>query len=295
MPVMQYEKLMRLASNTVLVTEWLARRERATSFCARAALLRASRGRSTPRYTVRRSAAIVLAALFLSCLSEAGLAEAFVPARLIELEGARDLECPDNDRESSVLFCQVIVDHLGEVANESGTFCVGNSRFDSRRARILRNRIVRSKFDPAQIDDEAVSVHLSLRAGYQQDGDECNVVVVPNLGYQQDEFGLDYIEPQEVLTDGGWLERMRRKERGLLFLTGIRRERSSRVMFVMSVAVDENGVASDSRLDVNEFSTRPDEQARAARELQYSQFVPGFVDEKPASARHYFLFYYPYE
>ena len=73
------------------------------------------------------------------------------------------------------------------------------------------------------------------------------------------------------------------------------KEKSSRVMFVMSVAVAEDGVASDPRLDVNEFSTRPDEQARAARELQYSQFVPAFVDDKPVSARHYFLFYYAYE
>jgi hypothetical protein len=133
------------------------------------------------------------------------LAQSFAPARLVGLQGRDDLRCPTVDRQSPVLFCQVVIDAHGKARDDQSTHCFGNLANDLTRARDLRGKILKSEFAPAQIDGEPVEVYASFRVSFSPNGKACEISVYPNFGTQQDEFGLDYFAPQEIYTHGGWL------------------------------------------------------------------------------------------
>lgn len=218
-------------------------------------------------------------------LSDVAAPQSFVPARLSSLADKEDLTCPA-DEPRTVIFCQAVVEESGAVASVQGTSCFADKRSDSRRAEVLRSKVLQSEFAPARIDGVPVKVHLSFRAFFLKDGDACNVVVVPNLGYQYDELGLDFFAPQEIHTDGGWIESIPIRnrnwggERGFIVREG--------VAFVMSVAVDELGRASDGNVELNAFAPESSVQL-AVQALEQSRFIPAFVEGRPHSARYFEL------
>jgi hypothetical protein len=214
------------------------------------------------------------------------LAQSFAPARLVGLQGRDDLRCPTVDRQSPVLFCQVVIDAQGKARDDQSTHCFGNLANDLTRARDLRGKILKSEFAPAQIDGEPVEVYASFRVSFSPNGKACEISVYPNFGTQQDEFGLDYFAPQEIYTHGGWLGTVPESEQRWL-------ERPARgIAFSMSVAVDDRGHASDGRVEGNNFA--PVETVnRAVKALETSRFVPLFVNGAPRPGRYFEFMYLP--
>ncbi len=217
---------------------------------------------------------------------DGALAQSFAPARLVRLQGIDDFRCPVLNRQSPVLFCQVIVDDGGNARQDSSTHCFGGLPDDIRRAQALRAQILRSEFEPARIDGKAVEVYASFRVLFSPKDNACDITVFPNLGTQQNEFGLEYFAPQEIYTDGGWLGRIPESQRFW------RTSNSRGKAFSMSVAVDEVGRASDARVEDNNFA--PDESVnRAVQALEMSRFVPLIMDGEPRPGRYFEFMYLP--
>lgn len=217
---------------------------------------------------------------------EAALAQSFAPARLVTLQGIDDLRCPVLPRQSPVLFCQVIVDVGGNARDDESTHCFGGLPDDIRRAQALRANVLRSDFESAKIDGEAAEVYASFRVSFSPTGKTCDIAVFPNLGTQQDEFGLDYFAPQEIYADEGWLGRIPESQR--FWRTSNKRG----MAFSMSVAVDELGQASDGRVESNNFA--PAESVnRSVLALERSRFVPLMVNGQPRAGRYFEFMYLP--
>jgi hypothetical protein len=193
-------------------------------------------------------------------------------------------QCPSNVRESPILTCQVVVDETGAVRDEPSTHCFGKlGGDDRRRADTVRRNLLRSRFEPARIDGEGVKVYASLRVSFVEINGLCDVTVYPNLADRQSAVAADYFAPQEIMTDGGWmgaLEAPLRSKGGSY----------NGMAFVMSVAVDELGNASDGRIEANNFVLEESVQA-AVDALEKQQFIPATVDGVARPAR-YFEFLY---
>jgi hypothetical protein len=209
--------------------------------------------------------------------------QSFVPAR-VAVEAEETLSCPHDDRANDVMMCQAVVDEAGDVQSWGGTHCFGDADDDPSQERLLRQRIARWAFEPATIDGQPVEVYVSFRVVFHEQGGRCAVSILPNLGVEQDKFGVDYYAPQELYTDGGWIARTteRRWSRGRSAWTGF--------AFAMSVMVDESGNASDGRVEVNNTATQATVDA-AVRALEQSRFIPAVVDGVPRAARYYEFMY----
>jgi hypothetical protein len=213
---------------------------------------------------------------------DAARAQSFSPARLLELHGDEDAVCP----KVPELVCQVVVDETGVARTGQGTFCFGNPGEDEQRARVLNARMVHSSFEPARIDGEPVSVYASFRVFFQPRGGSCDVSVAPYL-YAREPANRSFSAPQEIVTGGSWLDRLPRNVR----LTKHGRSTwTVGVAFVMSVAVDERGRASDGRVERNN-SAPDDTLTLSVKALEQSRFVPAFENGQPISARYYELMY----
>ena len=212
------------------------------------------------------------------------LAQTFVPAHLVALAG--EPPCPSNVRESPILTCQVVVDERGDANDDDATHCFGKlGGDDSRRAYEVRQDLLRSRFTAASIDGEAVKVYASFRLLFQEIGGRCDVTVYPNLGNAQNELAENYVAPQEIFTDGGWMAEAK---------DSLRYEwRHVGMAFVMSVAVDELGNASDGRIEVNNYAFEKTVDL-AVEALERQRFIPAFVDGTARPAR-YFEFIYTHE
>lgn len=185
------------------------------------------------------------------------------------------------------MTCQVVVDETGAVSNEGSTHCFGKiGGDDRRRADTVRQNLLRSRFEPARIDGEGVKVYVSLRVAFVEINGRCDATVYPNLADEQGEAAAAYFAPQEIFTEGGWM----RAPRVPLRYAGAGRRGSSGMAFVMSVAVDERGNASDGRIEVNNFVTEESVQA-AVDALEKQQFIPATVDGTARSARYFEFFY----
>jgi hypothetical protein len=210
--------------------------------------------------------------------------QTFVAARLIELQRQDKLECPTDDQSSGVFVCQVVIDEKGKGENDRSTHCFGDRLEDRSFARELRRRIRKSEFLPASNGNGPVRVYASFQLSFQGNGEACEVDILPNLGIPQGELGLSYLAPQEIYTEEGWIGRLSESERvwQIADISGL--------AFVMSVEVDELGIPSDGRIEMNSFA--PAETAAASvRALEDSEFIPAIVDGKPVRARYYEFMY----
>ncbi len=220
----------------------------------------------------------MLAVFSLMLFSDVALAQTFEPAIMKSLRGQEDLECPASAQSSSVLFCQASVMRSGRVWPE-GTHCFGNLGSDDKRATQLRWRVLRSKFKPARVDERAVRVRVSFRVLFEANENTCNVKVIHNFGNEQDEFGMNYVAPQEIREHGTWFQRIWPPPRPFYV-------KKSGVIFAMSALVDEVGNASDVQVELENSSFEALEE-KSIRALEGSHFIPGFVNGQAHEMRYF--------
>ena len=101
--------------------------------------------RCTSKKGERSFVANTRAGAFLSLsLSDVAAPQSFAPARLSSLADKEDLTCPA-DEPSTVIFCQAVVEETGAVASVQETSCFADKRSDSRRAEVLRSKVLQSE------------------------------------------------------------------------------------------------------------------------------------------------------
>ena len=214
----------------------------------------------------------------------------FVPAHFGKGENSllANLECPKNysDEDMVGVFCQATIDTGGKVRNK-GSFCFSQNHEDRNFARDSRVALKKSTFMPASIDGVNTEVHFSFRLFFSFKDDDCNIIAVPNFGYHQDQFGVEYFSPQEVVGERTWLSRSRRLGQGV---GGEIFSNQRGIMFVMSIAVSIDGEASDARIENNRFATTRQLNASLVA-LGKSHFIPGFYKGEKTSMRYFEILY----
>ena len=174
------------------------------------------------------------------------------------------------------VYCQADVLTSGNI---NAVTCYENSPLVSMQ-KTTESALKSSTFEPATIDGKAVSVRMQLRVVYSLGGTQAPIVLLPNLGTLQAQYGTYYYAPQERLDTNDWYANYTTKERGdgkLFFAEG----KTTRVMA---------NIEADGRVEtVSTLEAALRKQADATsieNSLKKSKFIPGFVENKP-TAMHY--------
>ncbi len=174
------------------------------------------------------------------------------------------------------VYCQADVLTSGNI---NAVTCYENSPLVSMQ-KVTESALKSATFEPATIDGTAVPVRMQLRVVYSLGGTQAPIVLLPNLGTLQSQYGTNYYAPQERLDTNDWYANYTTKERGdgkLFFAEG----KTTRVMA---------NIEADGKVEtVSTIEAALRKQADAASiesSLKKSKFIPGFVENKP-TAMHY--------
>jgi hypothetical protein len=193
-----------------------------------------------------------------------------------------NLACPEPRKSDSggTVFCEARVRTDGRT-NISESFCFVPNGLDYKlRAYVFEadQTVDKAVFVPAEVDGENVEVIMPMRVVFTWDNGTCSAAAIPNWGEEGFTTDFKYFAPQEIIQDGrSWWDKvppLRWSYRG----TGI--------IFAVSVQVSEGGVASDARLEANNFGVPPEIQA-SLRFITTASFIPAFYEGKPTSMRYY--------
>lgn len=174
------------------------------------------------------------------------------------------------------VYCQADILTSGNI---NAVTCYENSPLVSMQ-NATESALKSATFEPATIDGKAVPVRMQLRVVYSLGGTQAPIVLLPNLGTLQSQYGTNYYAPQERLDTSDWYAHYTTKERGdgkLFFAEG----KTTRVMA---------NIEADGKVEtVSTIEAALRKQADAANietSLKKSKFIPGFVENKP-TAMHY--------
>ncbi|QEY14540.1 hypothetical protein D0C16_00220 [Cellvibrio sp. KY-GH-1] len=174
------------------------------------------------------------------------------------------------------VYCQADILTSGTI---NAVTCYENSPLVSMQ-NVTESALKSATFEPATIDGKAVPVRMQLRVVYSLGGTQAPIVLLPNLGTLQAQYGTNYYAPQERLDTSDWYANYTTKEHGdgkLFFAEG----KTTRVMA---------NIETDGKVEtVSTIEAALRKQADAANiesSLKKSRFIPGFVENKP-TAMHY--------
>ena len=102
------------------------------------------------------------------------------------------------------IYCQSAINALGKPI---ATQCFHKENVTNLEEQI-ESAILKLSFNPANVDDENISVRMNYRVIYQQDEVSRSVQLIPNLGSLQPKLGVNYSEPQEIIAHG-WFNRLK--------------------------------------------------------------------------------------
>jgi hypothetical protein len=170
------------------------------------------------------------------------------------------------------------------------------------------------RFVAARVDNENVRVLMNFAVYVDCSSGSCLAVAARNHGYHIERLGLDYVDPQPILDGDDWYAGFDYKLRWLRawmprISSADRRGTEDRIPYVLSVEIDENGVAAGACLYwvfAKQFA--PLGSARTAstssfvpflplltiRKIQDAiaslgrvRYVPGMIDGAPTTLRLY--------
>jgi hypothetical protein len=174
------------------------------------------------------------------------------------------------------VYCQADVMTSGDINNVN---CYENSPLISMQ-KSTESALKSATFEAAKIDDTTVPVRMQFRVIYSLNGTQNPIVMLPNLGTLQTQYGTHYVAPQERLDTNDWYVQYSTKDRG----NGKMFFADSKVTRVMA-SVESNGNVES--VNTIEAAMRKKSDANNIESaLKKSKFIPGFVDNK-ATAMHY--------
>ena len=221
--------------------------------------------------------AVILAAI----APLASYAAAYTPAKFGNAETilSKQVTLPASFGESVktvAVYCQADIMSTGNINNVD---CYENSPLVSMQ-NVTESALKSATFEPATIDGKAVPVRMQMRVVYSLGGTQAPIVLLPNLGTLQAQYGTHYYAPQERLDTNDWYANYSTKEHGsgkLFFAEG----KTTRVM----ANVEADGKVET--VSTIEAAMRKKADAESIESsLKKSRFIPGFVENKP-TAMHY--------
>ncbi len=176
-----------------------------------------------------------------------------------------------NMQDSAVVYCQSEISEKGAVVRSQ---CYDKQGRDSLVSNTEKT-IAGLSFTPAQVDGKSVPVRMSYRVGYVPQSKGVSVVLIPNLGSMQSQYGRDYVAPQERLDVSDWYQRYSEQSwvRGEAFLGDGSLSR-------VAATVSEKGETSMVRALDSERAYKRDVNL-VKNAVKRSRFIPGFVDGRP--------------
>lgn len=174
------------------------------------------------------------------------------------------------------VYCQADVLTTGDLNNVT---CYENSPQVSMQVS-TETALKSATFTPASIDGQKVPVRMQFRVVYSLTGTQAPIVLLPNLGTLQAQYGVNYYAPQERLDKGDWYVQYSSKARG-----------DAKPFFADSkvTRIMANVEASGAVESVNTIEAAARKKADADTiegALKKTRFIPGFVDNK-ATSMHY--------
>ncbi len=221
--------------------------------------------------------AVILAAI----APLASYAAAYTPAKFGNAETilSKQVTLPASFGEgvkTVAVYCQADIMSTGNINNVD---CYENSPLVSMQ-NATESALKSATFEPATIDGKAVPVRMQMRVVYSLGGTQAPIVLLPNLGTLQSQYGTHYFAPQERLDTNDWYANYSTKEHGsgkLFFAEG----KTTRVM----ANVEADGKVET--VSTIEAAMRKKADAESIESsLKKSKFIPGFVENKP-TAMHY--------
>lgn len=211
----------------------------------------------------------------------ASYAAAYTPAKFGNAEEtlSKQISLPTSFGEgvkTVAVYCQADVLTTGSVSSIN---CYENSPLVSMQ-KITESALKSATFEPATIDGKAVPVRMQLRVVYSLGGTQAPIVLLPNLGTLQAQYGTHYYAPQERLDTSDWYANYTTKEHGsgkLFFAEG----KTTRVM----ANIEANGKV-ETVSTIEAALRKQGDAANIENSLKKSHFIPGFVQDKP-TAMHY--------
>ncbi|MBK8185842.1 MAG: hypothetical protein IPK77_00465 [Cellvibrio sp.] len=174
------------------------------------------------------------------------------------------------------VYCQADVMTTGNINQVT---CYENSPLVSMQA-ITESALQSATFNPASVDGNNVPVRMQFRVVYSLNNSQAPITLLANLGTLQAQYGADYVAPQERLDQGSWYVQYSTETRG----TGKPFFADAKLTRVMATVEVNGGVESVSTIEAALRKQGEANDIQAA--LKKSQFIPGFVANKP-TAMHY--------
>jgi len=174
------------------------------------------------------------------------------------------------------VYCQADVMTTGNINQVT---CYENSPLISMQA-ITESALQSATFTPANVDGKNVPVRMQFRVVYSLNNAQAPITLLANLGTLQAQYGTDYVAPQERLDQGSWYVQYSKDTRsaGKPFFADAKLTR------VMATIEINGGVESVSTIEA--ALRRKGDADNIENALKKSQFIPGFVANKP-TAMHY--------
>ncbi len=174
------------------------------------------------------------------------------------------------------VYCQADVMTTGNINQVT---CYENSPLVSMQS-VTESALQSATFTPASVDGKNVPVRMQFRVVYSLNNSQAPITLLPNLGTLQAQYGTDYVAPQERLDQGSWYVQYSTENRG----TGKPFFANAKLTRVMATIEVNGAVESVSTIEAALRKKNDADNIESA--LKKSQFIPGFVANKP-TAMHY--------
>ena len=215
------------------------------------------------------------------------------PAQWIEGkdEFTSHLSCPAYGSEKDgvvAIYCQAEIDIRGETTS---SLCFSKP-VDSnhRHLRATRRAYRKVNYSPATINGEPVEVLAYASAYFVTKGGNCTAFGFPNWGLSANALGsTDYISPQEISHDGGWVG----KTQSMMRAARPRFLNRAGTAFSFSADISNGGAASNVRIVSNPIGLSEDELEQVVGAYSDSSFIPGHLDGEPQAMPILEVFYLP--
>lgn len=228
------------------------------------------------------------------------------PNRLESIQVAPD-DLPRGTKAAAVR-CQALIGADGGLGDY---FCTAD---DNRALEAVIQAVIDAvptqRFIAARVDGQAVRVLMSFAIYVDCRSGSCLAVAARNHGYQIDDLGLDYVDPQPILAGDewyvgfdnklGWLRAWMPRIRNVTK----RQQRPEQIPYVMAAEVDAGGTAGPAclywvaRWSMSDpqyrFRAAPLFPRRTILDIERAlasfgrvRYVPGMIDGAPATLRFF--------
>lgn len=188
------------------------------------------------------------------------------------------------DAPVAAVYCQADVGTDGLTRNVSCYEREGQARLRAQVEEAFAGR----QFTPAQVNGEPVPVRMLFRVVYADLEGQPPIMLLPNLGNNQGEYGYQYVAPQELLDEYNWYSHYRRNSwsEGQPFFS-----KQGELTRVLGVVNESGEVVVVRRIEAHGRHKR--DAVEVEKALKQSRFIPGFVQGEPARMKYAAVLHYP--